>query len=253
MLYIIGIGLNDEKDITVKGLEAVKKSSEVFLETYTSTLQVTLEKLESFYGKKIIKAGRALVEKESDKILEKAHRNNVSFLVVGDPLSATTHIDLMMRAKAKGIGVEIINNASVLNAVGITGLQLYKFGKTTSVPFEEDNYQTETPYDVTKDNLSLGYHTLLLLDLRPDENKFMSIADAIRYMLKIEVRRNEKAFTENKEIIAIARLGSVNPLIVYGKSKELLKINFGAPPYCLIVPGKLHFMEEEVLQKYKIT
>jgi diphthine synthase len=252
MLYIIGIGLNDEKDISVKGLEAVKNSSEVFLETYTSQLQVTAEKLEEFYGKKIIRATRTLVEQDSDRILQKAKTQNVSFLVIGDALSATTHCDLILRAKEKGIDVEIIHNASVLNAVGITGLQLYKFGKTTSVPFEEGNYQPETPYDVVKDNSKLGYHTLLLLDLRPLENKFMSVSDAIRYLLKIELRRNEKVLTDNTMLVGCARIGSKKPKIAYGKAKELLKIDFGIAPHCLIVPGKLHFVEEEFLKQYKI-
>ena len=45
MLFIIGLGLADEKDITVKGLEAVKKCSKIFLEAYTSLLLVDKEKL----------------------------------------------------------------------------------------------------------------------------------------------------------------------------------------------------------------
>lgn len=252
MLYVIGIGLNDEKDITVKGLEAVKKSDEVFLEVYTSKLQCSFSDLEKFYGKKITKATRTMVEQDSDRILEKAKNGNVSFLVIGDALSATTHTDLILRAKEKKIQVQVINNASVLNAVGITGLQLYKFGKTTSIPFEEEGFVPETPYEVLKDNLNLGYHTLLLLDLRPLEDKYMKVSDAIRYMLKIELKRNEKVFTENKEVIGIARLGSEKPVIAYGKAKDLLKFDFGEAPHCLIVPGKMHFIEEEFLSQYKI-
>jgi diphthine synthase len=38
MLYVIGLGLSDEKDITLKGREAVKKCSRVYLEAYTSIL-----------------------------------------------------------------------------------------------------------------------------------------------------------------------------------------------------------------------
>jgi diphthine synthase len=131
-------------------------------------------------------------------------------------------------------------------------LQLYKFGKTTSVPFEEGSYQPETPYDVIKDNLSLSYHTLLLLDLRPLENKHMSVADAIRYLLKIELKRNEKIFTEQTPVVGVARLGSKNPTIAYGKARDLLRVQFGDAPHCLIVPGKLHFMEEDFLKQFKV-
>jgi hypothetical protein len=40
MLYLIGLGLSDETDITVKGLEIVRKASRVYLEAYTSILLV---------------------------------------------------------------------------------------------------------------------------------------------------------------------------------------------------------------------
>jgi diphthine synthase len=250
MLYIIGIGLNDEKDVTVKGLEAIKKSSDVYLDTYTSILQIPIEKLEDFYGKKIIRANRTIVEKDANKILSTARTKDVSFLVIGDALSATTHTDLMLRARENGIEVQVINNASILPAVAVTGLQLYKFGKTTSIPFEEKGFQPETPYDVLRDNSKLGYHTLLLLDLRPGENKFMTVNDAIRYMLKLEIKRNEKAFTDNTNIIGIARVGSRDSKIIYGKAKDLVKLDFGKAPHCMIVPGKLHFMEEDFLKQY---
>ena len=48
MLYIIGLGLADEKDITVKGLEAVKTCSRIYLEAYTSILLVDPTRLVSF-------------------------------------------------------------------------------------------------------------------------------------------------------------------------------------------------------------
>lgn len=45
MLYLVGLGLADETDITVKGLEIVKKAERVYLEAYTSILLVDKEKL----------------------------------------------------------------------------------------------------------------------------------------------------------------------------------------------------------------
>ena len=47
MLYLIGLGLGDAKDITVKGLEIVKEADVVFLEAYTSILCVGKEVLVS--------------------------------------------------------------------------------------------------------------------------------------------------------------------------------------------------------------
>ena len=106
MLYFIGLGLNDEKDITVKGLETVKKCDFIYLETYTSKLSVDVKKLEEFYGRNITLADRNFVEVKADQLLEKADSNKRSFLVIGDPMAATTHVDLMLRAKKKNIPVK---------------------------------------------------------------------------------------------------------------------------------------------------
>ena len=247
-LYFIGLGLNNEKDITINGLDAIKKCDLIYLENYTSILNCTKENLEKFYGKKIILANRNFVESDDNEILENAKTKNVAFLVAGDPLVATTHIDLFLRAKKEGIKCNVIHNSSIISAVGITGLQVYKFGKTTSIPFDNENI--ETPYDALKDNLSLGLHTLFLLDLNPVEEKFMSVNDAIRYLLKAELKKNEKIFSEKTLCVGCARLGSENQIIKSGYAKDLLKFNFGNPVQCLIVPGKLHFMEEDALKLY---
>src|SRR3989344_6765066 len=162
-LYLIGLGLVDEKDITVKGLEAVKKCEYLYLDNYTSALQCGKEDLDKFYGKKIILADRNLVETKANEIIEKAKHASVGLLVVGDVFGATTHIDLLMQAKKAGIRAIIIHNASILSAVGEVGLELYKFGKVTSIPFENENIST--PLDVLAMNQNNDLHTLFLLDL----------------------------------------------------------------------------------------
>lgn len=247
-LYFIGLGLNNEKDITISGLEAIKKCDLVYLENYTSVLNCKKEDLEKFYNKKIILAPRQKVENDTNEIIENAKTRNVAFLVAGDPFAATTHIDLFLRAKKEEIKCVVIHNASIITSVGVTGLQVYKFGKTTSIPFDNEN--VEVPYDVLKGNLSLGLHTMFLLDLNPDEDKFLSVSDAIRFLLKAELKRNEKIFSEKTFCVGCARIGSESQIIKAGTAKDLLKHNFGKPPHCLIVPGKLHFMEEEALKLY---
>lgn len=246
MLYFIGIGLNNEKDISMNGLEAVKKCDVVYLENYTSLLNCPKGALEKLYGKKIILANRCLVEADDNEIIENAKTKNVAFLVAGDPLVATTHMDLFLRAKKEGIKWHVLHNASIISAVGITGLQVYKFGKTTSIPLDNEN--VESPYNVLKGNLSRGLHTLFLLDLNPEDDEFMSVNDSIRYLLKVELKRNEKVFSEKALCIGCARIGNENQIIKAGTAKDLLKFDFGKPVHCLIVPGKLHFMEEEALK-----
>lgn len=243
MLYFVGIGLADEKDISVKGLEAVKKADFIFLESYTSIFNCPVKDLENFYGRKIIKADRNLVEKNSDEILDKAKAKNVCFLVAGDPMCATTHADLLLRAKEKNVEVEIIHNASIVSAIGAVGLEVYKFGKITSIPFENKN--VKSPYEAMKVNLKNKMHTLFLIDLRPDENKFLTIKEAIEYLIREGMKKTMK-------VLACARIGSKSQKIAYGEAEKLLDIDFGNPPYCLVVPAELHFMEEGMLKLYSV-
>ncbi len=246
-LYLIGLGLGNEKDITLRGLEIVKKCDKVYLESYTSLLQCSVKDLEKLYGKEVMIADRETTEQGDEKIIEEARENDVAFLVIGDPFSATTHIQLYKLAKEKSVTVEVVNNASVLTAIGMTGLELYKFGKTTSIPFLEDHPNLETPYNVIKENGDL--HTLCLLDIQPP--KFMTVNEALDVLVDIEKRKNENVITEDTLVIGCARLGTDN-VIKAGKLKDVRKFDFGKPPHCLIIPGKLHFMEEEMVNSNRV-
>lgn len=247
-LHIIGIGLSSEKDITVKGLEIVRRCEKVYLENYTSLLQCSHEDLENFYGKKIILADREIAEQGDEQIVEEAKGKDVAFLVIGDPFSATTHVELFKLAKEKNVEVEVINNASILTAVGITGLQLYKFGRTTSIPFMEDHPNLETPYDVLKENKNSGLHTLFLLDIQSEKNKFMTVSQAIEILEKIEERKHENLIDDDLLVIGCARLGSKDFIVKSGRLEDVKRLDFGKAPHCLIIPGKMHFAEEEMLK-----
>lgn len=257
-LYLIGIGLSDEQDITLKGLEAIKKVQKVYLEYYTSRLQVSPAKLEAFYGKKLILCNRELVEQQAeDTILADAQVHDVAFLVIGDVMGATTHSDLILRAKEKKIPVVVINNTSILSAIGNTGLELYKFGKTTSIVFPQKNYAPETCYDVIKQNQSIGAHTLCLLDIHADEKqeRCMTLNEGLQILLDIEKKRNEtrkeNSIDENTLAVGCARIGAPDQLIKAGTIKNLLHVDFGKAPHCIIIPAKeLHFKEEEMLQLF---
>ena len=124
VLYIIGLGLGDERDITVRGLDTVKSCDVIFLEAYTSILRIDKSKLEEFYGKSIQIADRSCVESEAEQIIQPAKHQHVALLVVGDPVCATTHTDIIIRARDEGVKVEIIHNASVMGAAGVCGLQV---------------------------------------------------------------------------------------------------------------------------------
>ena len=250
-LYLIGIGLSDEKDITVKGLEMVKKCDKIYVENYTSLLQCSVSDLEKFYQKKIILASREVVEQGAEKMVEEALRTDVALLIIGDPFSATTHVELYRLAKERNVPVQIIPNASILTAVGITGLQLYKFRQVTSIPFFEEYVTVTTPYDVLEKNMKNGFHTLLLLDLDPSLERFMTVNDAVEILEKIEQQEQRGVISPDLLVVGCARLGADNTVIKAGRLEDVKRCDFGRPPHCLIVPGALHFMEEEVLKIYR--
>ncbi len=250
-LHMIGIGLDSDKDITLKGLERIKKSSRIFLESYTSRLNVSKEDLENAWGVEIEDAGREMVEKRSDDIISPAKDSDVAFLVIGDIFGATTHTDLILRAKEKGIGYTLTHNASIINAVSETGLELYKFGKTTSIPFWTDSYKPETAYDVIAMNKNNGLHTLALLDIKAEENRFMRVHDAIMILEEIEKKRGEGVISSDMFAVGCARMGSDNSTIFSGTLEELKKKDYGEPLHCLIIPGKMHFVEEDMLKTFQ--
>lgn len=243
MLYLVGIGIHDERDISLKGIDACKKCKSVFAEFYTSPIAVNMPNLEKIIGKKITVLDRKHVEEENI-IIDAAKKGDVAFLVGGDPLAATTHADIALEAKKCGIKVEVIHSSSVFSAIAETGLHLYKLGRTVSLPMPQKNYSPASPYNNIVENKKCGLHTLLLLDIGMTANK------AIEVLLELEAREKKKLFTKNTKLVVCAHLGG-DSLIKYGTMDKLAKIDFGAHPHCIIVPGELHFHEEEFINGFQ--
>jgi diphthine synthase len=248
MLSLVGLGLWDEKDITLRGLEKARNADKVYAEFYTSRWHGDVKKLEKTIEKKIEIIKRKGLEEESNKIVEEAKGKKVVVLVLGDPLVATTHTSLLSDAKKTGVKTEVVHNASIYSAVGETGLHLYKFGRTVTIPFPEKTESTDTLADAIEKNMKMGLHTLLLLDVISEGGKYMRPEEGMKILLKME----KKFFTENTEIIVFARAGSDKPLIVYGKVKKLIKKDLGNPPFVIIIPARLHFSESEYLEFHRV-
>jgi len=78
----------------------------------------------------------------------------------------------------------------------------------------------------------------------------MTVNDGVEILLKIEEKKKQNIFAKDTLCIGCARLGSKDQIIQAGTAEELLGYDFGKPPHCLIVPGKLHFMEEEAISEF---
>ncbi len=242
MITFVGLGLRDSRDITLKGLEAVKKADRVYAEFYTSRLSAGIEELEKEFGRKIEVLERKDLEEESWKIVNEGAEKNVVILVPGDPMIATTHASIVIEAKKRGVKVGIIHNASIISAVaGITGLHIYRFGKTATVSYPYGDTVSRTPLDVIKQNLSINAHTLLLLDLNPEP---MTIPEAVTILKRVDDG------TLNHFAVGIARAGG-DSFIVCDNFYRLKNYDFGEPLHSIVFLGKtLHITEYEFLREF---
>ena len=249
-LTFIGLGLNSEKSMSLLGLEEAKKADTVFMELYTSLMpELDLKRLEKLIGKQIHMIVRRDLEEDSGKrILESARRGKTVLLVPGDPLMATTHVDMRIRAEKQGIKTRIVHGASIISAViGLSGLQNYKFGRSVTIPLSDTSSSDATPYTVISENLKMGLHTLCFLDIRAEEKGFMTIKDALEVLFTLERSKQQHMIRDDTLAVGIARAGSDNLAVKADYAKRLQKYDFGKPPHTLVFPGKLHFMEAEAL------
>jgi diphthine synthase len=259
---MISLGLGDAKDITVRGLELVKGCARLYLESYTAILGIDAKELEAYYGKEVIIADRLMVESASDDIMQDADTLDIGFLVVGDVFAATTHHDLYLRAIGKGYKVNVVNNASIMNAVACCGLQLYQFGLTVSICFFDGTWRPYSFYDKFVVNYKAGMHTLCLLDIKVKEQtpddiakgifnfqppRFMTINQAIDQIFETEGELKTGCLTPQSWAIGMARVGQATQQIVSGPLEELLKVDFGGPLHSLVLPAaELHPLEIEM-------
>jgi diphthine synthase len=250
-LIFIGLGLHDEYDISLLGLKASIMCDKLFAEFYTSRLVGTnIGKIQNLTGKDIRVLSREEMEK-GDIIIEAAEKDKVGVLVAGDPMTATTHQALRLKAKENDIETKLIHGASIITAApGLSGLHIYKFGRTTSIPFSKVGFFPTSPYDVIKSNLDNGFHTLILLDIEEHEDKYMRANEALKVLLEMENERKENVISEDTLICVLGKVGSENPVTRAGYLKDLLKEDFGEGLHSLVLPGKLHFMEAEALVEF---
>jgi len=249
MLVFIGLGLHGE-GISFQGLREARGADIVYVELYTSSVPgLDLKGLEREIGKPVRVIDRETVEQHPDEILEAAKTCKVALLVPGDPMVATTHVDLRLRVARAGIRTKIVHAASIASAAaGQAGLQSYKFGRSATVPFPDN--PSQTPYEVLAENLGRGLHTLLLLDIRAEQGRAMTANEAIEIMLGLEAKLRKNAFTPSTLAVVVARAGSDDAVVRADRVERLRELDFGPPPHVLIVPGKLHFVEAEALKVF---
>ncbi|QQG39999.1 MAG: diphthine synthase [Candidatus Aenigmatarchaeota archaeon] len=241
MLYLIGVGLHDERDITLKGLETMQACERICIELYTSKWKGK-EALEERLRKTITELKRGDMEEGMGKLLEDSRTRDVAVLVPGDPLVATTHVALFLEAKRLGVDVRVIHAPSVISAVASTGLSIYKFGKTCTLPRPQEGFAPLSFYDVILENLRVGAHTLCLLDVgdRP-----MTVKEAVELLEAAEKEKRKGMIGETRKAVA-ASFGETD-VISYATLAELKRTAMPTPAV-LIIPAELNDIEREMLE-----
>ena len=253
-LTMIGLGISDERGISIEGLERLKGADAAYAEFFTSILtEGSMERLEALCGRRIEVLDRKRVEDEDRVLSSLREHKEVCFLTAGDPLAATTHQEIRLRSLKAGHRVDIVHSASIYTAAaGAAGLQHYKFGRTITIPFPEGDYLPTSPLEIILENRERRLHTLCLLDIQADKGRYMTCRDACSVILRMAGKLGTEMIDPTTMVVGIARAGRPDVGIACGSMGDLMGVDMGDPPHCLIVPGKLHFMEEEMLDLFRI-
>ena len=250
MLWFVGTGINAYLGLSLAAIDVLKKCDTVYVERFTSLLgPAEIAGIETTIGKKCVLVQRWFVE-DGREILDRARETCVALITYGDPLIATTHIELRTRAAKNSIKTGVLHAASgIASTMGECGLQMYKFGRTVTMMSEPKS--AISVYNTIFDNLLIGCHTLVLTEYSHDEEKgpfFLDPSAALKMLLGVERDHRNNVISEDTFVVIASRLGTEGQQIISGMIRSLAGVGFGAGPHSIVVPGSLHFTEEEALE-----
>jgi diphthine synthase len=252
-LAFVGLGLGDERGVPERARAVLKASDVVFAEEYTAVSPAgTLDRLGKVVGKPIRRLDRPLLESEGPILEELAKHARVALVVVGDPFAATTHVALRLAAEKAGHSWSYCPNASILTAAaGLLGLIHYRFGRTVSLPLPSENFVPTSPLEHIAANRLRDLHTLVLLDLRPEEGAFLTAGRALTLLRERDPAEGFLADTDR--VAVVARVGQEDARAWVGSFARLRTVDFGPPMHAIVVLApNLHFEEEAALDRYAV-
>jgi diphthine synthase len=250
LLTLVGFGLRDHRGLSLRALEVCREADRIFLENYTSPVDVEIEEFETTLGKPVTQVQRRDLE-EVEQIIEESRDKEVVLLTPGDPLIATTHVTLLLRARRLGIQTGVIHAASIYSAgLGESGLHPYKFGRFVTLTSGRD-FTPYSVYECVRENLERGCHTLLLLQDDPETEERVTPSEALRLLLDMEEERGGGVVAEDSLVVVLSGVGSPEGDVFAGSLREARKHGFRDLPSALVIPAELHFTEVEVIQSIR--
>ena len=251
-LWLIGLGPGDLQQMTVAALNAARSADYRFLEGYTALLPPDeLVNMEGLIGPWELRM-RSAVEEPHD-LLSLAQTAKVALLVVGDPLQATTHVDLQIRCEEMGVPCHVEHGVSITTIVtGAAGLQSYRFGRQCTFAYPYGEYLPTSPLEIILANRERDLHSLALLDLDPTgmgegEQSPMTPEIAVDVLRRMAERLNVEV--EDWTLVLCSDMGTEDARISVGMPTEISGIK-GGRIHCLLVPAKLHDVEAAALARW---
>ncbi len=252
-LAFVGLGLGDERGLSERARELLASSAIVFAEEYTAVAPAgTLERLGRQVGKEVRRLDRSLLESEGPILDALSQHDRVSLLVVGDPFAATTHVALRLAAERAGHRWSYCPNASILTAAaGFLGLMHYRFGRVVSLPLPLPGFAPTSPLEHISANRARQLHTLVLLDLRPEEGRFLSATAALGLLRERDP--DGTVLADPDPIAVVARVGREDARAWVGAFSRLRAFDFGPPMHAIVVlASPLHFEEEAAVRRFSV-
>lgn len=251
MLVLLGGGLPGL--LTTMALELIKRADVVYVDIYTmpeSDWLIDLARVEA--GGRVVPASREVLEQGMTSIVEEARDKLVVVLVPGDPLIATTHIALLIEARRRGVEWLVVPGVSgVVSAMTLSSLQFYRFGRTITVPGPWRGVKAYSVIEYLRCNLSLGLHTLLLLDY--ESGRQLQPSEAAGILLELEEElAEEKGWDKVLSgllALVVERAGYQDYSVEWSRLAGLAgAIKEYRSPSSIVVPGYIHETESEALQ-----
>lgn len=264
-LALIGIGPGKVSSMTLEAVDLARHADVRLYEAYTALWsEKALLELEEEIGS-IRRIMRPAIEQPED-LLEMAKNQLVAVLIVGDPMQATTHIDLQLRAENAGISVHIVHGISITTLVpGVTGVSNYKFGRSTTLTYSYGEWIATSPLEVMLQNYSQKLHTLVLFDLDPSgagtgDQRPMQAPDAADSIAKMVAKYNEMELTEEQremvaeieqfEVVLCSDLGTDDQRLQTTSIGNLSTKSSGRLN-CMVLLANLSEIEREAVNRWK--
>ncbi len=251
-LWLIGLGPGDLNRMSIAALSAAKSADYRFLEGYTALLPpAELSRLEEVVGPWALRM-RSSVE-EPDELLQLAQQHRVALLVVGDPLQATTHVDLQLRCSQRDIPCHVEHGISITTIVtGAVGLQSYRFGRQCTFAYPYGDYLPTSPLQIILENRERGLHTLALLDLDPTgmgESEQQPMTPKIAIDVLRDMGAKLGVGVDEWVLVLCSDMGTNEARIKVGTAEQISAVSNGRI-HCLLIPADLHDVEADALARW---